>query len=79
MIAYTPAAGHEANPLKRHRNVPCPCGSGKKAKRCHGRHDFIPEADAKNAKRYLRELSALGFIEVKLGTVSDGSREGSEK
>jgi hypothetical protein len=63
MNAYSPAPGYVWNPLKRHRNFPCPCGSGKKIKRCHGRFDALPIEDAKEARRYLRELSAMGFIE----------------
>lgn len=29
-------AGYELQAIKTPRNMPCPCGSGKKAKHCHG-------------------------------------------
>lgn len=70
MKAYVPAKGFERNPLKRHRNVACPCGSDKKAKRCHGRLDYLPEDLAEKARRYLRELSARGIIEAKPGEIA---------
>ncbi|MDB5668938.1 MAG: secA [Alphaproteobacteria bacterium] len=34
--ALTPAAGAEGDVLPASRNAPCPCGSGKKYKHCHG-------------------------------------------
>ncbi|MCA9980106.1 MAG: anaerobic sulfatase maturase [Anaerolineales bacterium] len=37
MTLYAPKAEEAAAPLKVGRNEPCPCGSGKKYKHCHGR------------------------------------------
>lgn len=51
--AYSPRPGHDWNPLRRHRNIPCPCGSGHKAKRCHGRAEILPEEDVRKIKAYL--------------------------
>jgi uncharacterized protein YecA (UPF0149 family) len=63
--AYLPADGYAPNPLRAHRNLPCPCGSNRKAKKCHGRYDFLPIADVAQIKAYLRSLSATGFIEAR--------------
>lgn len=57
-----PAPGFEWNPLKRHRNVFCPCDSGKKAKHCHGIPEALPIADVNHIKDYLRRLSAAGIV-----------------
>jgi uncharacterized protein YecA (UPF0149 family) len=62
---YLPADGYAPNPLRAHRNLPCPCGSNRKAKKCHGRYDFLPVADVAQIKAYLRTLSATGFITVR--------------
>jgi hypothetical protein len=40
----------EAGPEKIGRNAPCPCGSGLKYKKCHGRPDsstFVPQPNGK--------------------------------
>lgn len=65
MNVYTPKPGFEWNPLRAFRNVACPCGSEKKAKRCHGQADLLPASDVATIKRYLRHLSAMGVIEAR--------------
>lgn len=65
MIVYSPAKGFGFNPLRSFRNIPCPCGANKKAKRCHGRLEFLPEGEIVQVKEYLRKLSAAGFIEAR--------------
>lgn len=50
------------NPLKKHRNLPCPCGSGLKIKRCHGQSETLPLEDIAKCKEYLGKLEAYGFI-----------------
>jgi hypothetical protein len=62
MSKYTPNPGFEWNPLRAYRNVPCPCGSGKKAKRCHGKIDCVPQEMAEFAAEYLARLKEHGFI-----------------
>ena len=63
MATYVFKQGFEWNPLRRHRNLPCPCGSKKKIKRCHGKVDALTHEDAEKARIYLRMLSAYGWIE----------------
>ncbi len=65
MTTYSPIEGHSFNPLRRHRNVACPCGSKFKAKYCHGRFDILPNEMIKAIKEYLRLLSSKGVIQVK--------------
>lgn len=43
---YQPQEGWAWNPLRAHRNIPCLCGSGFKAKLCHGRLDVLPHDTA---------------------------------
>lgn len=62
MPAYTPSPENDWNPLRAHRNIPCPCGSQMKAKRCCGRFDVLPKATVKAVKDHLRALSARGVI-----------------
>jgi hypothetical protein len=69
MKAYSPAPGHDWNPLRRYRNIPCPCGSNRKAKHCHGRPETLPLGMIEKVKDYLRGLSAQGFIEVRKGEI----------
>lgn len=57
--SYWPKAGYEWNPLRKHRNIPCPCGSGRKAKKCHGQAEAIPEDEAQVVQDYLRQLGEL--------------------
>ena len=47
------ASGVTYNPLSKHRNIKCPCGSGFKAKRCCGRMNVIPKDLAEALKRIL--------------------------
>lgn len=68
-MKYVIAPGFARNPLRRHRNIPCPCGSGKKAKRCHGAEEFVETKMADRIRQYLRELSAGGFITVRPGEI----------
>lgn len=67
---YHPIQGHEWNPLKRHRNLPCPCGSGQKIKRCHGQAETLPIEDLALAKEYLKRLALHGFIKDRKNEVS---------
>lgn len=68
--AYTPKPGFGPNPLRSFRNVACFCGSHRKAKRCHGRFDFLPDAHVAEVKEYLMRLSAHGVIEVRPGDIA---------
>lgn len=70
MRILIPNKGFASNPLRAHRNVACPCGSNLKAKRCHGRHDFLPISDIEKIKTYLRALSAKGIIEARKGEIA---------
>jgi hypothetical protein len=65
MPEYVIQPGHARNPLLKHRNVPCPCGSNQKAKRCCGRFPVVPENVAASVKAYLDHLETHGFIEPK--------------
>lgn len=65
MPYYSFDPGLERNPLRRYRNLPCPCQSGQKVKRCHGRLDALPKELIPAVKAWLRELSAYGFIEAR--------------
>ena len=65
MILYSPKEGHEFNPLRRHRNVACPCGCKFKAKYHLGKFDILPKEAVKEIKAYLRLLSSKGLIQVK--------------
>lgn len=69
MIVYTPDPGYDWNPLKRHRNLPCPCGSGQKVKRCHGMAEMLPLEDIKKVKAWLLELARAGFIKTRLAEI----------
>lgn len=62
-----PNEGRDWNPLKRHRNIPCPCGSGKKAKRCHGKAETLTIEDCEKVKSYLTKLASHGFIKRREG------------
>lgn len=42
MIWRKPKPGWTYNPLAKHRNIPCPCQSGHKAKLCCGRFPTVP-------------------------------------
>lgn len=67
MGEYMLRPGYDWNPLKRHRNLPCPCGSGKKLKRCHGEPSALPTEDVELAKTYLTKLAQYGFIKRREG------------
>lgn len=75
MIVYQPKEGHDFNPLRRHRNVACPCGSKFKAKYCHGMFDILPIETIRKIKEYLRLLSSKGVIQVKPSEICDPQRE----
>ena len=66
MKGYVPKSGFERNPLKRYRNLPCPCRSGRKIKKCHGMSETMTNKEAEMARAYLRELSMHGFIEGRI-------------
>ena len=51
--AYTLNPGLESNPLRKHRNIPCPCGKPKKAKNCCGRYAALPVKIAAIVRKYL--------------------------
>lgn len=51
---YRPKPGFVWNPLKKHRNIPCLCESGRKAKDCCGRHEALPVDVAKKVTRALK-------------------------
>lgn len=56
--SYKLLPGNERNPLRKHRNISCPCKSGKKAKHCHGKYEFLPE----RVSCYLKlQLHSLGL------------------
>lgn len=66
---FSPKPGFQWNPLRRHRNLPCPCKSGRKIKRCHGMFEVLPDEDVAQAKDYLRELALHGFIRTRLSEI----------
>lgn len=45
------------NPLTKgnYRNIPCPCGSGKKAKVCHGKESYLTEEQVNELKKLIEE------------------------
>jgi uncharacterized protein YecA (UPF0149 family) len=47
------------------RNVPCPCGSGKKIKKCHGESYALPESEAKAIAQMLVDQSKNNSTKVK--------------
>jgi len=59
---YHPKPGYVWNPLKKYRNLPCPCGKGKKVKRCHGLFEAVPASEAKTLSDYLARLKEHGFV-----------------
>jgi hypothetical protein len=71
MPRYYLNPGFERNVLKRYRNMPCFCGSNEKIKRCHGMLAALTTDQAKLARRYLRHLSAAGFIEVRPDEIAE--------
>jgi len=54
MSTYHLQPGFEWNPLQKYRNIPCPCGSKKKAKKCCGMHETCSEDLAKKLKAFLK-------------------------
>ena len=48
------APGFGWNPLLAHRNIPCPCASGRKAKVCHGLSRTLPLKDVEGLKQWLK-------------------------
>lgn len=67
---YSPDQNYSWNPLTRHRNLPCPCMSGQKIKRCHGKFDTIHVDDLPKVKDYLRKLAEHGFIKAREKEIS---------
>lgn len=63
-VAYKPKEGIAFNPLKRgkYRNIPCPCGSGRKAKKCHGLEPFMKAEAAKEAQDILNIREKAGVL-----------------
>lgn len=53
MKVYNPKPDRAWNPLKNYRNIPCPCGSGLKAKRCHGVQETLLRSDVEKVNAYL--------------------------
>lgn len=66
---YQPKPGHTWNPLTRYRNIICPCGSGRKAKRCHGAAEIVPEKEAVAVQAFLIEMAKTGIIKLRKGDV----------
>lgn len=69
MTGYLPKHGFDWNPLRKHRNIDCPCGSKKKAKKCHGLAEILPISDIKKINGYLKALSAAGMVKVSIAKV----------
>jgi uncharacterized protein YecA (UPF0149 family) len=67
---YKPMPGYSFNPLRSFRNIPCPCGSNRKAKRCHGAAEILPDSEVAVVKAYLMALSAEGMITVRAGDIA---------
>lgn len=75
MLVYSAKPGFGFNPLRAYRNLPCPCNSGRKVKRCHGMIDILPLEEIEKAKGYLRMLSEVGFIEARESHLSEPKRK----
>lgn len=54
---YQLKPGWAVNPLRKFRNMPCPCGSGVKSKRCHGRLDVLPSHVAIELARFVERVT----------------------
>ncbi len=59
---YSPKKGQHFNPLTagKYRNLPCPCGSYGKVKKCHGLFETLDDADYITVKRWIREVVEKG-------------------
>lgn len=73
-MAYTPLPDQDWNPLRQHRNVPCPCESGKKAKHCHGQAPTLLKKEVQMIWTYLRGLSARGLVELSESEMKRGKK-----
>lgn len=66
--AYTPADGHEWNPLRKYRNLRCACENGAqkqvKVKNCCGRFDTVPHEYARRMRLYLKAMAFQGLAEI---------------
>jgi len=51
---YAPEPGWELNPLSQHRNIKCPCGSRRKAKKCCGQMEVVTTKAARQLRKYLK-------------------------
>jgi len=56
MLTYSPKAGYAYNPLIRYRNVPCPCKSGKKVKKCCGQYRYVKKEFASKINKWLKTM-----------------------
>ena len=66
MKVYRLTKGCARNPLSRYRNLPCPCKSGKKVKKCCGRYSHIKQESADKINEWLESVS-LKTMEDKSG------------
>jgi len=55
--------GYGSNPLRKYRNIQCPCGSKKKAKRCCGTKDRVSPEELKKICAHLATMKFYGPIE----------------
>ena len=58
-MCYSLNPGNVWNPLTKYRNIPCPCGSGKKAKKCHGLLEWVTKKDAETIMNWISENNLL--------------------
>jgi hypothetical protein len=69
MAAYliSPPKGMVSNPLTKGKakNLPCPCGSGKKIKRCCGQFSYMKADLAATCKKFVEDGSSLNQEERK--------------
>lgn len=69
----TPPESPQTSDMSPNRNDPCPCGSGKKYKHCHGKAASIPTSSEEVAWRRLRAVldgfpnTMLRFIHAAYG------------
>jgi len=55
-IFYKAPEGLVLNPLRKIRNYPCACKSGKKIKDCHGKPRYVLEKDAVGLDAFVRRV-----------------------
>lgn len=62
-LLHMPAKGYKRNPMAeaKARNMPCFCGSYKKAKKCCGTKSYVKEMYAAGARKYVDAYHDLHF------------------